>query len=134
MNSISPNTSYAKTKTLPRDKNTTLPAIQVQSKTLEVRKPMDDKSVKRKEVTTSTPEVKSLPATTTDKWQCKTCTYINSTSKDICDMCSKSRNATSEPTMEIGGAECAKCTLVNPKNLKICDACGSSLKDSPTYI
>lgn len=69
-----------------------------------------------------------------EKWQCKACTFLNEPSKDICDICCKSRIITTEPPMEIGGAECPKCTLVNPKNLKVCQVCGGSLENSPTYI
>ncbi|KAJ8925984.1 hypothetical protein NQ315_009839 [Exocentrus adspersus] len=109
--------NYAKTKSLPREKAHVPMNKQAQNaKTLDIRKPKEDK------VDNST------------AWQCKTCTFLNETAKDICDMCSKSRSATAEQPMEIGGAECSKCTLVNPKNLSVCEACGASLKGSPTYI
>lgn len=122
--------NYAKTKSLPRDRPQTLNEKQLQnSKTLDVRKPKEDKVGKLvREHNTNEPR------STSSTWQCKTCTYLNDFAKDICDMCSKSRVATMEQPMEIGGAECSKCTLVNPKNLKICEACGASLKGSPTYI
>ncbi|XP_018567680.1 protein tamozhennic [Anoplophora glabripennis] len=122
--------NYAKTKSLPRDKPQILNDKQPQNfKTLDVRKTKEEKigkSVKEQ----NTNEAK--PSSTT--WQCRACTYLNDFTKDICDMCSKSRITTMEQPMEIGGAECSKCTLVNPKNLKICEACGASLKGSPTYI
>lgn len=68
-----------------------------------------------------------------DNWQCATCTYLNDSSKKICDICSKSRIVVNQE-MEIGGSECSKCTLVNPKTNKICEACSATLQDSPTYI
>lgn len=69
-----------------------------------------------------------------NSWQCVHCTYINTKSKDICEICSKSRNKTVDEPMEVGGPECSKCTLVNPKHLKVCQACNTSLENSPTYI
>ncbi|XP_076751405.1 PUB and ZnF_RBZ domain-containing protein tamozhennic isoform X2 [Xylocopa sonorina] len=69
------------------------------------------------------------------KWSCATCTYLNSLSKEICEMCGKSRHKGNEDKpLASGGKECPQCTLVNEKNVSICDACGISLKDSPTYI
>ncbi|XP_001809413.1 protein tamozhennic [Tribolium castaneum] len=90
---------------------------------------------------TKTPTVRDKPVNnnnyeaknTNCKWECKACTYHNETSKDICEMCSKSRSNV-EQQMEIGGPQCSKCTLVNLKEAKVCQACGASLKDSPTYI
>ncbi|XP_060533580.1 protein tamozhennic isoform X1 [Cylas formicarius] len=73
-------------------------------------------------------------AANSPKWRCKACTFINTKAKDICEMCSKSRDLGQEQPMEVGGAECSQCTLVNPKSAKICQACHCSLKDSPTYI
>lgn len=68
-------------------------------------------------------------------WNCATCTYLNSSSKEICEMCGKSRHKGNEDKpLASGGKECPRCTLVNEKNVSICDACGISLKDSPTYI
>ncbi|KAL3286002.1 hypothetical protein HHI36_000516 [Cryptolaemus montrouzieri] len=66
-------------------------------------------------------------------WHCKTCTYLNHTSKNICEMCSKTRSNIEEE-IEVGGAECEKCTLVNPKDAKICQACSESLENSPTRV
>ena len=68
-------------------------------------------------------------------WNCGTCTYLNSSTKEICEMCGKSRQKGNEDKpLASGGKECPQCTLVNEKNVSICDACGISLKDSPTYI
>lgn len=67
------------------------------------------------------------------KWECKTCTFLNTFSAKICEMCGKSRNSIAQD-MEVGGSQCSFCTLVNRKDLKKCEACGNSLKDSPTYI
>ncbi|KAK1124343.1 hypothetical protein K0M31_006711 [Melipona bicolor] len=68
-------------------------------------------------------------------WNCATCTYLNSSSKEICEMCGKSRHKGNEDKpLASGGKECPQCTLVNEKNVSVCDACGISLKDSPTYI
>ncbi|XP_076626710.1 PUB and ZnF_RBZ domain-containing protein tamozhennic isoform X2 [Colletes latitarsis] len=70
-----------------------------------------------------------------NKWNCATCTYLNPLSREICEMCGKSRHKGNEDKpLASGGKECPKCTLVNEKNVSICDACGASLKDSPTYI
>lgn len=68
------------------------------------------------------------------KWECKSCTYLNDLTKDICEMCSKSRNMDTDQSMEVGGPECSTCTLVNPRSAKLCQACGNDLKNSPTYI
>ncbi|XP_015520266.1 uncharacterized protein LOC107224641 [Neodiprion lecontei] len=69
------------------------------------------------------------------KWQCSTCTYLNTFGKDICEMCGKSkRKGNEDKPLASGGKECPQCTLVNEKNVSNCDACGASLKDSPTYI
>lgn len=68
------------------------------------------------------------------KWECKSCTYLNDLTKDICEMCSKSRNIDTDQRMEVGGPECSTCTLVNPRSAKLCQACGNDLKNSPTYI
>ncbi|XP_076292729.1 PUB and ZnF_RBZ domain-containing protein tamozhennic [Lasioglossum baleicum] len=70
-----------------------------------------------------------------NKWNCATCTYLNCSSRDICEMCGKSRRKGNEDKpLASGGKECPKCTLVNEQNVSICEACGTSLKDSPTYI
>lgn len=122
--------NYAKTKSLPRDKPQMLNDKQSQnSKTLDIRKPKEDRAGKLVKEHNTNEHKFNL-----NTWQCKTCTFLNNSTKDICDMCSKSRITTMDQPMEIGGAECSKCTLVNPKNLKICEACGASLKGSPTYI
>ncbi|CAG9864253.1 unnamed protein product [Phyllotreta striolata] len=87
-----------------------------------------DKSARKKLLSKLTNEGKP------GKWECKACTFINDTSKDICEMCSKSRIIKDETPIEIGGAECSQCTLVNSKNNDKCEACGLSLVGSPTYI
>ncbi|CAK9833564.1 Protein tamozhennic [Anthophora retusa] len=69
------------------------------------------------------------------KWNCATCTYLNSSPKEICEMCGKSRHKGNEDKpLASGGKECPRCTLVNEQNVSKCEACGISLKDSPTYI
>ncbi|XP_017884638.1 uncharacterized protein LOC108627737 [Ceratina calcarata] len=69
------------------------------------------------------------------KWNCAACTYLNSSSKEICEMCGKSRHKGNEDKpLASGGKECPRCTLVNEKNVSVCEACGINLKDSPTYI
>ncbi|XP_029156024.1 uncharacterized protein LOC114928825 isoform X2 [Nylanderia fulva] len=69
------------------------------------------------------------------RWNCATCTYLNTPDRDICEMCAKSRcKGNEDKPLASGGKECPKCTLVNEKNVSICDACHTSLKDSPTYI
>lgn len=70
-----------------------------------------------------------------DKWDCVACTYHNTGSQDVCEMCGKSRNRGGESKpLASGGRQCPQCTLVNEKGVTTCDACGHSLKDSPTYI
>ncbi|KAK9880474.1 hypothetical protein WA026_011718 [Henosepilachna vigintioctopunctata] len=66
-------------------------------------------------------------------WQCKVCTYLNSNSNNICEMCSKSKSNV-EDEVEVGGPECEQCTLVNPKDAKKCQACNQSLENSPTRV
>ncbi|XP_014472168.1 PREDICTED: protein tamozhennic [Dinoponera quadriceps] len=69
------------------------------------------------------------------RWNCGTCTYLNTPDRDICEMCGKSRyKGNEDKPLASGGKECPKCTLVNEKDVSICDACHASLKDSPTYI
>ena len=68
-------------------------------------------------------------------WSCTTCTYLNAESKDVCDMCHRSRKMGAESTPLVsGGRECSRCTLVNDKDERFCRACDTSLADSPTYI
>ncbi|XP_047358637.1 uncharacterized protein LOC124952589 isoform X1 [Vespa velutina] len=70
-----------------------------------------------------------------NKWNCATCTYLNSPKREICEMCMKSKfKGNEDKPLASGGKECPKCTLVNEKNVSVCEACGESLKDSPTYI
>lgn len=72
---------------------------------------------------------------TDEKWDCVTCTYHNSVSRDICEMCGKSRKVGDESRpLASGGRQCPHCTLVNEKGVSTCEACGCCLKDSPTYI
>lgn len=95
---------------------------------------LDDKVIQNKDEKPSKKKQNIPNPVDLNKWQCKTCTFLNDPKNDICDICCKSKAVTSEPTMEIGGAECPKCTLVNPKHLKACEACGENLENSPTYI
>ncbi|XP_034951774.1 uncharacterized protein tamo [Chelonus insularis] len=70
-----------------------------------------------------------------DKWNCSTCTYLNTSDREICEMCNKSRwKGNEDRPLASGGKECPKCTLVNEKDALVCAVCNSSLKDSPTYI
>lgn len=70
-----------------------------------------------------------------NKWECVTCTFHNVTTRDVCEMCGKSRRSGGESRpLASGGRQCPQCTLVNEKGVTTCDACGASLKDSPTYI
>jgi spermatogenesis-associated protein 2 len=70
-----------------------------------------------------------------NKWECVTCTFLNVPSRDICEMCGKSKVRGPEVRpLASGGRECPQCTLVNEKGVGTCEACGNSLKDSPTYI
>ncbi|KAF7286923.1 hypothetical protein GWI33_003190 [Rhynchophorus ferrugineus] len=118
------------TKTLPKEKlekpNNVIPAVVPSHSTKEKGMLLAPSSVNN----ISVPNTPPPPP----KWQCKSCTYLNDMNKDICEICSKSRNCPQETPIEVGGAECSNCTLVNPKSRKVCQACGKSLKDSPTYI
>lgn len=68
-------------------------------------------------------------------WECVFCTYLNSSGKEICDMCAKSRNRGPESQpLHRGGRECSNCTLVNPPDEEKCAACSTSLIHAPTYI
>ena len=77
-----------------------------------------------------------------DLWECSTCTFHNKQSRNICEMCSKSRDfapqadiRSVEPAQvtrklsvpKIDGVACSKCTLVNSAKNKLCDACGATL-------
>lgn len=105
----------------------TLPKEMCNNVTDKIPQNKDDRLSKKKQNVSS-------PVNLGVKWQCKACTFLNDSGVDICDICCKSRVVTTEPPMEIGGAECPKCTLVNPKNRKVCQACNGSLENSPTYI
>jgi spermatogenesis-associated protein 2 len=70
-----------------------------------------------------------------NKWECVTCTFLNVPSRDVCEMCGKSKVRGPEVRpLTSGGRECPQCTLVNERGVGTCEACGNSLKDSPTYI
>lgn len=72
---------------------------------------------------------------TSGSWICEFCTYSNKGKKEICEMCSKSRNSAMEiKPLESGGRQCPKCTLVNEKEAIQCEACEESLDNSATYI
>jgi len=75
-------------------------------------------------------------------WECSTCTFHNAEGKQICDMCSKSRDGIRQelappavvrkeksrsPTPPATGIKCDRCTLVNQPNARICAACDSTL-------
>jgi spermatogenesis-associated protein 2 len=78
---------------------------------------------------------KSSEVSDKNKWECVTCTFLNVPSRDVCEMCGKSKMRGPEVRpLASGGRECPQCTLVNEKGVGTCEACGSSLKDSPTYI
>ncbi|KAK6642626.1 hypothetical protein RUM43_004128 [Polyplax serrata] len=81
------------------------------------------------------PLVVNLDDEEEEKWQCITCTYLNSIQNNICEMCCKSKERGHEINPQpTGGQECHKCTLVNKPGLTFCGACNAYLKDSPTYI
>ncbi|XP_075981171.1 PUB and ZnF_RBZ domain-containing protein tamozhennic [Anticarsia gemmatalis] len=69
-----------------------------------------------------------------DKWQCATCTFLNRSAMQACEMCGKSKRGPEIQPLRSGGRECPACTLVNERDAKICDACGTSLEHCPTYI
>lgn len=123
------NVSSSETATKPSNLKPTQ-SSSVQSKTLPKEKPEKHNPIIANAAESTI--VKEKPSVA--KWECKSCTYLNNMSKDICEICSKSRKISQDKPIEVGGAECSKCTLVNPKSAKICQACGCSLKDSPTYI
>lgn len=69
------------------------------------------------------------------RWECSTCTYLNTGGKNACEMCGKSRQIGVEALpLTSGGKECPACTLVNQRQATVCAACDTSLKHSPTYI
>lgn len=93
-----------------------------------------EKEIPKNIVKVEEKKIKDKEKVLSSQWECKSCTFLNSKSNDICEICSKSRVISRERPMEVGGAECSKCTLVNPRSAKACQACNSDLKDSPTYI
>ncbi|RWS04815.1 uncharacterized protein B4U79_07737 [Dinothrombium tinctorium] len=69
------------------------------------------------------------------RWSCSSCTFLNSSQREICEMCSRSKERGNEHLPLVsGGKECPRCTLVNDKNIDYCTACETNLVDSPTYI
>ncbi|RVE41203.1 hypothetical protein evm_014148 [Chilo suppressalis] len=73
-------------------------------------------------------------ATAQERWECGTCTYINSIANVACEMCGKSKRGPEIQPLTSGGRECPICTLVNQRDAKECDACRTSLDHCPTYI
>lgn len=68
-------------------------------------------------------------------WECKHCTFYNTTDKKICDMCGRSKAVGPESRpLQCGGHECPKCTLINDQSVFACVACGTNLANSPTYL
>lgn len=83
----------------------------------------------------STIKVQSEKNTKKDGWSCSSCTYLNGLSREICEICHRSRQIGNEAIPLIsGGRECPRCTLVNGRDEKFCTACDTSLAYSPTYI
>ncbi|XP_044746002.1 protein tamozhennic [Coccinella septempunctata] len=91
-----------------------------------------DKSVSTKQ-TPKPLKKEEKPKTESSDWHCKTCTFLNKSTRNICKMCSKSR-CNVEEEIEVGGPECENCTLVNTREAKVCQACGESLENSPTRV
>ncbi len=81
-------------------------------------------------------------------WSCYACTFENGPGVDICEMCGKSRPASSasatgesscgeedslgSAAVKGGGGRgegrvCPRCTLVNPKEARVCEACEEKL-------
>ncbi|KAK9497276.1 hypothetical protein O3M35_004624 [Rhynocoris fuscipes] len=111
------------------------------------KKSASRKKKKGKEVTKKSPSVgfntcslrvNLVPSigksSTSKKWNCKFCTFLNSSLKEVCEMCGKSKSNEAEIPLASGGRQCPQCTLVNKRGAIKCDACDTSLKDSPTYI
>ena len=83
----------------------------------------------------TTIKVQSEKDTKKDGWSCSSCTYLNGSSREICEMCHRSKQSGNEAIPLIsGGRECPRCTLVNGRDEKFCTACDTSLAYSPTYI
>lgn len=69
------------------------------------------------------------------KWECKSCTFHNKASRDVCEMCSKSRVASGEQKpLAPGGKQCSLCTLINDVGVNKCKACNTNLVDSGIYV
>lgn len=68
-------------------------------------------------------------------WSCSFCTYVNRYSREVCEVCFKSRErgADASPLVS-GGKECSVCTLVNSREATRCKACSADLFEAPTYI
>ncbi len=76
-----------------------------------------------------------VPSPQIVKWECHFCTYFNVEEREVCEMCSKSRNRGPESRpLHRGGRECSNCTLVNAPEAEMCAACSTSLTHAPTYI
>jgi hypothetical protein len=76
-------------------------------------------------------------------WECSTCTFHNAESKQICDMCSKSRDGPKAPEQQLApppvvrkeksrsptppalGLKCDRCTLVNQPGARCCIGIGT---------
>lgn len=67
-------------------------------------------------------------------WECSKCTYRNTAIRDVCEMCSRSKNFINEVPLISGGKQCPKCTLVNQKTATQCAACRGDLSECFHYV
>jgi len=86
--------------------------------------------------------LKSRKSDNSGMWECRACTFHNSTNNNICEMCNKTREnsftTADEDTVDFSKRQetkkfeqCSRCTLENPANAKVCEACGTTLGLAP---
>lgn len=111
---VSPASSYDNLS--PNDKKQTVRTLKTSGTKTKIDN--SDKSTLTKQPLKASKKEEKFKAEVSD-WECKYCTFLNKSTTNICNMCSKSRCNVDED-IEVGGPECEQCTLVNTRDAKKC--------------
>jgi len=137
------NASYQRYSKIETSESEFEAASKYDSAVSEEREPVKLEKHGRKEPSQRAPRGQDRGGSQSDLWECRTCTFHNKTSNNICEMCSKSRDlppvvpesrtverkakSATPPSPPPDGIACSNCTLVNPPTAKICEACDRTL-------